>query len=266
MNITTHVAACALLLLAGWLAVPAALAQGPTRQAPALEARVINESFEPAVNVSGRTLKGVMAEPSGQPNDKGSAQRLYVWLPAGLMLESQVLCLSLSSRDGQYISLLEAAHEASSASPHSGPSWLPVDFTTREPDYYAQYEQTPPPHRLAVLVELKRDCSPATRPDAVLAAAWQDFSSPPETLTVLANSARLETLLAVRVDDAGGGKRQLGIPCRPIDAVQRIAYDTACQLDVARLKQEGTPQLGNAQLIRRRGSSVASQVPVELKL
>ncbi|XKE46953.1 hypothetical protein LG302_07405 [Halomonas organivorans] len=259
-------------LLAGLLAFSASQAQTSAPVEFAQEARILNEGYAPAVDVSGRTLMGVMAEPSGHPDGNSQAQRLYLWLPEGLETQEHRLCISLNSRDGHYTGLLEVPLEGLEAlrsgadeQAEEATETLAVDFVTREPDYYTQYDQTPPPHRLAVLAELKRDCSPATEREAVLVAAWRPFSTP-QTLSVLANSNRLETLLAVLVEDADGGKRQLGVMCQPIEASQRIAYDSACPLDLARLSREGDPRLEETLLVRRRGASLASQVPVELEL
>lgn len=262
-------------LLAGLLTFSVTQAQTPEPAEFAefaLEARILNEGYEPAVDVSGRTLMGVMAEPSGHPDGDNQAQRLYLWLPDGLETGGHRICISLNSRDGHYTSLLDVSLERLEAL-RSGleqreaenTETLPVDFVTRKPEYYTQYAQTPPPHRLAVLAELKRDCSPATKREAVLVAAWRPFSAP-QTLSVIANSSRLETLLAVLLELPEGENRQLGVMCQPIEAPQRIAYDAACRLDIARLRRKGNPVIEDTQLVRRRGSSLASQVPVELEL
>ncbi|MFG6179580.1 hypothetical protein ACGTN6_20265 [Halomonas sp. THAF12] len=265
-------ATLAAALLAGLLTVSATQAQTPEAVEFALEARILNEGYEPAVDVSGRTLMGVMAEPSGHPDGDDQTQRLYLWLPDGLDIQGHRICISLNSRDGHYTSLLDVSLERLVAR-RSGleereaenTEAMPVDFVTRKPEYYTQYDQTPPPHRLAVLAELKSDCSPATPREAVLVAAWRSFSAP-QTLSVLANSSRLETLLAVLVEAPEGERRQLGVMCQPIEAPQRIAYDAACRLDIARLRREGDPLIKETLLVRRRGSSLASQVPVELAL
>lgn len=259
-------------LLGGLLTFSVTQAQMTAPGEFALEAQVLNEGYEPAVDVSGRTLMGVMVDPSGQPNNDSQAQRLYIRLPVDLDTKGHHLCISLNSRDGHYTSLLEVPLERLEARRSRqderndmAPEVVPVDFTTGELEYYKQFDQNPPPHRLAVLAELKRDCSPATKRAAVLVAAWRPFSTP-QTLSVLANSSRLETLLAVLVEDNAGEKRQLGVMCQPIEAPQRIAYDSACPLDMARLIGQGYPLLEETLLVRRRGASLASQVSVELEL
>lgn len=254
-------------LLAGLLGLAAAQAQTPVPVDLELDATVLNEGFEPAVDVSGRTLMGVMPEPSGDPVGDGPARRLYVWLPEGLDTRERHLCISLNSRDGHYTSLLDVAldpalKEHDLASPLSDAMTLQVNYITDKPDYYTQYVQTPPPHRLAVLAELKRDCSPAASRVAVLIAGWQPLSAP-QTLNVIANSSRLETLLAVPVTNADG-ELHFGVMCQPIEVPQRIAYDTACRLERAQLEEQGAPKYEQAVLVRRRGASLADQVTVEL--
>lgn len=225
-----------------------------------VKATVLNEGYVPEVSVSGRTLMGVMAEPSGDPNSNTNDQRLYLWLPAEYDTSGRA-CIALNSRDGQYSALLSVPL---GELPPNLERPVPVNFVSDEPNYYEQYAQTPPPHRLAVLAEIKADCRATSERKAVLIAAWQPFSTP-KTLIVLANSSRLETLLAVPVTDAER-TRHLGVKCQPIEAMHRIAYDTACRLELDQLESEGIPKLGKMQLVRRRGASLAGTVAVELAL
>lgn len=236
-----------------------------------IAANILNEGFEPAVDVSGSTLKGVMALPSGDPNGQGRAQQLYVWLPRSLDTQGKRLCISLNSRDGQYTSQLEVPLDSD---PGLGPpleidTVLRADFTTGKPEYYTRYAETPPPHRLAVLAELKSSCRPAQPRDAVLVAGWQPYAAPPQTLSVLVNANRLEALLAVWLRN-NSGNSQHGIRCTPIEASSRIAYDTACRFDRDGLTKYGTLVLDDAgrppSIILRRGGNVAAAVPLEIRL
>ncbi|MBF7052514.1 hypothetical protein IOC61_04185 [Halomonas sp. KAO] len=243
-----------------------------SQESLALTATILNEGYEPAVDVSGTTLKGVMVEPSGHPDGQAEHQHLYLWLPRQLETRDKRLCLSLNSRDGQYVSQLEVLLESGPAlsSPLEADTVLRADFTTTKPEYYTRYADTPPPHRLAVLAELKADCNPATPRDAVVVAGWQPYAAPPETLSVLVNAGRLEALLAVWLENNLGNQQQQGLRCAPIEAASRIAYDTACELRLSSLGKYGRLLLDDPSrlpsIILRRGGSVAAAVPLDIQL
>jgi len=253
-------------LALGLMVAASALGQdaAPTTAAVALEATILTEGYSPAVSVSGRALAGVMLDPEGHPNAGERRQRLYTWLPAGVETEGLRLCISLTSRDGRYAGLLTAPLDAPVAAGRDARP-LSVSFETRRPEYYTQYRDTPPPHRLAVLMELKASCDPALQAHRILPASWTPAQAP-GVLHVMVNSSRMRTLLAVPVQRAGepGRPRQLGVECDEIDAAQRIAFDTVCRLDLAELAHEGTPDMSQAQLVRMRGPSPARPVPVPL--
>lgn len=237
-----------------------------------LAATILNEGYEPAVDVSGNTLKGVMARPSGDPDGQDDSQHLYIWMPERLDTRGKRLCISLNSRDGQYVSQLEVPLEGDPrlASPLEADTVLRADFMTSEPDDYIRYAETPPPYRLAVLAELKIDCRPATPREAVLVAGWQPYAAPPQSVSVLVNASRLEALLAVWLENNRGNRQQQGIRCAPLEVSPRIAYDTACELNRDGLAKYGTLVLDDAakspSIILRRGGNVAAAVPVEIRL
>ncbi|QFU01487.1 hypothetical protein FIU83_07520 [Halomonas sp. THAF5a] len=228
-----------------------------------LPATVLSEGYSPAVTVSGRALVGVMLDPEGHPNRQGGEQRLHVWLPEGLETQNQQLCITLSSRDGLYTGLLEASLDTLVSPSDARP--INVTFASQHEDYYSRYQETPPPHRLAVLAEIKSACTTAETASQILPVAWADQG---ETgiLNVIVNSSRMRTLFAVPVDRPGeeGPPRHLAVECDDIDATQRIAFDTICRVDLARLQEAGTPRLNEAQLVRMRGPSPARTIPVPL--
>ncbi|TLF47241.1 hypothetical protein FEI13_16325 [Halomonas urmiana] len=229
-----------------------------------LEATFLSEGYSPAVTVSGRALVGVMLDPEGHPNDQGSEQQLHAWLPAGIETQGQQLCVTLTSRDGLYTGLLQAALDPLS-SPSDASRPINVTFTSQREEYYSRYQETPPPHRLAVLAEIKPACTPAEPTGPILPVAWADVEAP-GILNVMVNSSRMRTLFAVPVDRPGGeGKaRHLAVECDDIDATQRIAFDTICRVDLAQLNEAGDPRLDEAELVRMRGPSPARTIPVPL--
>ncbi|MBZ9556916.1 MULTISPECIES: hypothetical protein [unclassified Modicisalibacter] len=244
-------------LMIGLLTLAPLGAQAVDQPRTTVNATVLNEGYVPEVSVSGRTLMGMMVEPGGEPND-GNNQQLYLWLPEEYGT-SEHACINLNSRDGQYSALLSLPLKSIPSSPGRP---VQVNFVSQKAEYYKHYKQNRSPHQLAVLAELKPDCRPTSQREAVLMAAW-DSSPDLKTLIVLANSSRLETLLAMPVTDAGN-TRYLAVKCQPIEAPHRIAYDTVCRLDLDKLNQEGMPHLRKMQLVRRSGASLAGKVPVEL--
>lgn len=116
-----------------------------------------------------------------------------------------------------------------------------------------------------MLAEIKSACTTAETASQILPVAWADQG---ETgiLNVIVNSSRMRTLFAVPVDRPGeeGPPRHLAVECDDIDATQRIAFDTICRVDLARLQEAGTPRLNEAQLVRMRGPSPARTIPVPL--
>lgn len=229
-----------------------------------LDATILSEGYSPAVTVSGRALAGVMLEPEGHPNHQRLDQRLHVWLPAGLDTEGRRLCLTLTSRDGRYTGLLQAPLTGVPSRADTSRS-VSVNFETQRPEYYSRYQETPPPHRLAVLAEIKPECNTAEPAWRILPVSWADVEAP-SILNVMVNSNRMRTLFAVIVDPSTpeGRPRQLGVECSEIDVTQRIAFDTLCRVDLARLSNEGTPRLEDAQLVRMHGPSPARTIPLPL--
>lgn len=259
-------------LVAGVQAQPT-VEQSEARIVP-IDATLRHEHYTPMVDVSGSTLKGVMAEPGGDPNRESDDQHLYVTLPPEVEIEGKRLCLTLSSRDGQYNGQLEVPLDGATglSSPRTDYVQIRADFTSRQPDYYHEYERIPAPYRLAALAELKADCDPATLREAVLVVGWQPRPGdalPPQRLSILVNANRLETLLAVWVKGETA-ERELGIPCIPLDVSPRIAYDTVCELAPGRLEaQVGTlllEQDHDPVIIRQRGGNVAGTLALELRL
>ncbi|MGJ7461898.1 hypothetical protein ACR80S_12425 [Halomonas sp. MA07-2] len=229
-----------------------------------IDASFLSEGFSPAVTVSGRALAGVMLEPEGHPHHQQREQRLHVWLPAKLETEGQQLCITLTSRDGLYTGLLQASMERPFAEAVP-PQRFSVKFETQIPEYYSRYQETPPPHRLAVLAEIKPDCNPAKPTVLILPVSWAKFEAP-GTLSIMVNSNRMRTLFAVKVDPPSpeGRARHLAVECAEIDVTQRIAFDTLCRVDLASLDDEGTLRLDEAQLVRMHGPSPARAIPIPL--
>lgn len=250
---------CLVLILAGQAA---GQESPPPEDTVSVEATILSEGYSPAVTVSGRALAGVMLEPEGHPSAHEPRQQLHAWLPAGVETAGYELCISLTSRDGRYSGLLSASLDATAPSTDTAQP-LSVSFETRRPEYYTRYQDTPPPHRLAVLMELKPRCDAAEPTYRVLPASWSPTQG--SVLHVMVNSSRMRTLLAVPVLSGEAGRpRQLGVECDEISTPQRIAFDTVCRLDLAKLGSEGTPQLDQAQLVRMSGPSPAGLIPVPL--